>query len=76
MHDPDPMPRFPLVSWTQAWRAPQAPHRADPSPDLVWWLEDPVREAVRPGRPLAPPIRLDEDGLEQLGLAHSLSRPG
>jgi hypothetical protein len=34
-----------------------------------------VREAVRPGQPLALPMQLDEDGFEQLGLAHSLSRP-
>jgi len=38
-------------------------------------LLDPVREAVRPGQPLALPMRLDEDGFEQLGLVHSLSRP-
>jgi len=59
----------------KAWRAPQRLTGADPSPDLVWWLEDPVREAVRPGQPLALPMRLDEDGFERLGLVHSLSRP-
>ena len=76
MHDPDPYAKIPVGLLDEGLaRTPSASPGADPSPDLVWWLEDPVREAVRPGQPLALPMRLDEDGFEQLGLVHSLSRP-
>src|SRR5579864_1826240 len=77
-HHARPRPLRQDSRWPPRCRPGAHPKRltgADPSPDLVWWLEDPVREAVRPGQPLALPMRLDEDGFEQLGLVHSLSRP-
>jgi hypothetical protein len=55
MHDPDPYAKIPIGLLDAGLaRTPSASPGADPSPDLVWWLEDPVREAVRPDQPLAP----------------------
>jgi len=56
-HHARPRPLRQDSHWPPRRRPGARPKRltgADPSPDLVWCLEDPVREAVRPGQPLTP----------------------